>query len=153
MKLQVMRDHYILTIVVLAAVIASIGCGDPELFSLTGKVTLGGEAKERLIVYFDPINAEVNKFNLGVGETDKEGNLTLRSTAGNGLATGNYRVSFTYPVSESGQSAGLSDDKNEETSAESVEMVPEPYCNRQSSPIEFYIKRAANEFTYDIPLN
>ena len=153
MNIAVKRDHYIRTIIFLSILVTGMGCGDPELFSLKGKVTLGGEAKKRLIVYFDPINADVNKFNLGVGETDEEGNLTLRSTAGNGLAAGNYRVSFTYPVSESGQSAGLSDKKNEETTVETIEMVPDPYCDRQNSPVEFYIKRAENEFTYDIPLN
>ncbi len=129
------------------------GCGDPPLFSLTGNVTLGGEPKERLIVYFDPIGEKVNEFNLGVGETDATGKLTLRSTAGNGLATGNYRVSFTYPVSESGKSSGLSDDKNEGSMEEIRDLVPPPYNDRQGSPVEFYIKRTDNEFNFDIPIN
>ena len=129
------------------------GCGDPTLYELSGKVTLGGEPKERLIVYFNPVDQKISKFNLGVGETDADGNLTLRSTAGNGLAAGNYRVSFSYPVTEGGDTSGLSDDKNESESAVVVEKVPEPYSSRQESPVEFYIKRSKNEFNFDIPAN
>ena len=145
-------ERPIACLILFSCVLACSGCGDPSLFSLKGKVTLGGEPKERLIVYFDPIDRKVDKFNLGVGETDAEGNLILRSSAGNGLAAGNYRVSFTYPVAESGESSGVTGDKNEAENLEFKEMVPAPYNDRQSSPIEFYIERADNEFNYDIPL-
>ena len=128
------------------------GCGDPTLYELTGKVTLDGEPKERLIVYFNPMDGEVTQFNLGVGETDKDGNLTLRTSAGNGLAAGNYRVSFSYLVRETGEAAGLGD-KDESETAITVEKVPSPYCDRKSSPVEVYIKRSQNEFIYDIPAN
>ena len=113
---------------------------------------MGGKPHERLIAYFDPINRKVNEFNLGVGETDADGNLTLRSSAGNGLAVGSYRVSFTYEIRESGKSRGLSDEKDDsEFASPPKEMVPEPYCDRRNSPVEFQINRSANEFNFDIP--
>ena len=129
------------------------GCGDPPLFSLKGKVTLGGEPKDRLIVYFNPVDRQVDLFNLGVGETDANGNLTLRSSAGNGLAAGKYRVSFMCMVDDSGQSAGGLEDKNEDANYEVRDLVPAPYNDRQQSPVEFDIKRTENEFHFDIPLN
>ena len=144
------RMHRRCLVLVATVIVLCSGCGDPALYELTGKVTLNGEPKERLIVYFDPVDQKINQFNLGVGETDADGKLTLRSTAGNGLAAGNYRVSFSYPVTEGGETSGLSDDKNESETAVVVEMVPEPYNDRQSSPVTFYIKRDKNEFIYDI---
>lgn len=130
------------------------GCGDPTLHPLTGKVTLDGKPYERLIVYFDPIGDQINEFNFGVGETDAEGNLGLRSSAGSGLAAGNYRVSFTCLVQEkTGQAVGLSDEKDESYAAVvPKELVPEPYNDRGRSPVEFSIRRNDNVFTFDIPL-
>ncbi len=131
------------------------GCGDPTLYPLTGRITLDGKAHERLIVYFDPIGDSINEFNFGVGETDAEGNLGLRSSAGSGLAAGKYRVSFTCLIQEkTGQSVGLSDEKDESrTAVVPRELVPEPFNDRVNSPVEFSIRRTDNVFDFDIPSN
>ena len=142
---------------ILAALILSVasGCGDPELHTISGKVTLGGEAHERLLVYFRPIEGEVNKFNLGVGETDAEGNLSMRSTAGDGLAEGVYRVCFSClkMQSASGEAIGLTGDKHDDDQTMvAIELVPEVYADQVNCPVEFTIEAGQNVFEFDIPL-
>lgn len=153
-KLNSLRTSFVSALSLLVSAILFSGCGDPALHPLTGKVTLDGKPYERLIVYFDPIGDRINEFNFGVGETDAEGNLGLRSSAGNGLAAGNYRVSFTCLVQEkTGQAVGLSDEKDESYAAVvPKELVPEPYNDRGRSPVEFSIRRTDNVFTFDIPV-
>ena len=149
----------IFAIAIVSIVFCFSGCNsEPKLYPLTGKVTLGGKAYERLIVYFRPINKEVKTYNLGVGETDRQGTLALRSTAGDGLAAGKYRVTFTCLRQESseepvGGSGEKPDDKNEDIVV--VELVPEKYREGVGeSPVEFEIKKnAENNFIFDIPLD
>jgi hypothetical protein len=135
-----------------------LGCGgDPELHSLSGKVTLGGKSYSRLLVYFRPSEGKIDQFNLGVGETDESGELSLRSTAGMGLAAGKYRVSFSCMQPE-GAKANISTDEkpDDDRNVKMVELVPEPYDNENnadSSPLEFEIKPGMeNRFEFDIPV-
>lgn len=134
--------------------LGAAGCGDPVLHPVTGKVTLGGKPYERLIVYFHPIERKPTEFNVGVGETDKDGNLTLRSTAGGGVERGKYRVTFTCVVPlnrRSNGASGLSDDKtDDDRMLKTKELVPAEYSG-ESSPVEFEIKAGENFFEYDIP--
>jgi hypothetical protein len=153
--LQSARNH-ILGLSCLVAVISLAGCsGPPDLHPITGKVTLGGKPYKRLIVYFRPKDKPVNEYNLGVGETDKKGELTLRTTAGNGLAPGVYRVSFSCIVTSDGKSLGISDEKaDDDRFLETEEIVPEPYSDDELSPVEFEVKsRGENRFDFDIPAN
>jgi len=135
-----------------------LGCGgDPALHSLSGKVTLGGKSYSRLLVYFRPIEGKIDQFNLGVGETDASGTLSLRSTAGMGLASGKYRVSFSCMQPEGGKASASTDEKpDDDRNIRMVELVPEPYDNENnadSSPLEFEIKPGVeNHFEFDIPL-
>ena len=137
----------------------AIGCGGaPPLHPVSGKVTLGGQSHDRLLVYFRPVDEPVTQFNLGVGETDKDGNLKLRSSGGMGLQTGRYRVTFSCFVL--GESALGVDQKVDELSpglqdAEPKQMVPPPYLEQEggeTSPVEFEIKSGQNVFEFDIPL-
>src|SRR6478735_9241891 len=66
-----------------ASLLLSSGCGGPPpLHPIKGKITLGGKSYNRLIVYFRPAEGKADEYNLGVGETDKDGILTLRSAGG-----------------------------------------------------------------------
>ncbi len=148
----------VLCIALIVSLGTAIGCGDPELFSLGGKVTLGGKPYERLIVYFDPVDRKVDSFHFGVGETDAEGNLSLRSSAGPGLAAGDYHVTFSCLIQEqaaSDKAIGLSDKDESVNAVVPKELVPEPYRreNRENSPVEFTIRKADNVFEFDIPVN
>lgn len=129
------------------------GCSsEPPIYPLGGKVTLGGKSYERLLVYFRPIDAEVTPFNLGVGETDGSGVLKLNSTAGNGLAKGRYRVSFSC-ISSGDGNVGMGMEKNDDDRrAVTKELVPAPYNDGEKSPVEFKIEGVENNsFEFDIP--
>jgi hypothetical protein len=127
------------------------GCGpDRTLHPLTGKVTLGGKPYNRLIVYFRPIGKAVNEYNLGVGETDASGNLQLRSTAGDGLNRGKYRVAFSC-VQVRGQIVDPEKKIDNDRGIEYDELVPEKFADAEQSPVEFEIKPGANVFEFDIP--
>ena len=154
-----MQPYAVFITALVPALLFVIGCsGDPPLHPISGKVTLGGQPHERLLVYFRPINEPVTQFNLGVGETDKDGNLKLRSSGGMGLEAGQYRVTFSCFVV--GNSALGVDQKVDELSpgsedAESKQMVPKPYLEQEgteTSPVEFTIKPGQNVFEFDIPL-
>lgn len=130
-----------------------LGCGDPPLQTVAGKVTLDGKAYQRLIVYFRPLSGTPNEFNLGVGETDPSGKLTLRSTAGGGIQRGKYRVSFSCVVQVNGKGviSGLSEEKaDDDRRLVTKELVPEQFLGEES-PVEFEVKSGENFFEYDIP--
>jgi hypothetical protein len=133
------------------------GCGrDTTLHPVTGKVTLGGMPYERLLVYFRPIDKPADEFTMGVGETDPAGVLTLRSTAGNGLVAGKYRVTFSCPtLSVNGREVNVSTDKKEENpAAKIIERVPLQFTEWEQSTVEFEIVAGKpNHFEYDIPLS
>lgn len=132
-----------------------VGCGDPSLYPITGKVTLGGKSYERLLVYFHPIDGKATAFTMGVGETTKDGTLSMRSTAGNGLAKGRYRVSFAcYVIQGAGnKTVGLEGDKvDDNPKHEAKDIVPTPFNSAEESPVEFVVSsRGDNVLEFDIP--
>lgn len=131
-----------------------VGCGDPPLHPITGSVTLDGKAYERLLVYFHPLDRKPDQFSIGVGETDKDGNLILRTTAGPGLATGKYRVTFCCYQQQGGrkQTLALHQEKVEDERVIVKDIVPEPYGSKSNSPVEFEVKTGSeNVFAFDIP--
>ena len=135
------------------------GCGgDPPVYPITGKVTFGGQSYERLIVnFYPPEGVKATPFNVGVGETDAEGNLRLNSTGGEGVSAGTYRVTFTLMLQPDGSNVQV--DPNEK--ADDVQpgvglrnVVPVEYQNRETTPLTFEVKSGgSNEFIYDIPIN
>ncbi|EMI17252.1 putative secreted protein [Rhodopirellula maiorica SM1] len=130
------------------------GCNtEPALHPISGHITLGGKPYERLIVYFRPLDDAVTKYNLGVGETDAKGDLSLRSTAGPGLAAGTYKVSFTCIVSRGGKVIGSTDEKqDDDRSLVTEELVPPAYAEGGISGLEFEVQSSAeNRFEFDIP--
>ena len=134
-------------------IVVMTGCGgDPALHEITGKVTLGGKSYNRLLVYFRPIDQKVTKFNLGVGETDQKGELALRSTAGNGLAAGRYKVVFSCLQMEGSDKAVPTDEKvDDNPNMKVVELVPAKYATEDETPVEFEVKAGQNVFEFDIP--
>jgi hypothetical protein len=145
--------------VLLLGYLLIVGCGgDPPLHTLSGKVTLGGKSYSRLLVYFRPVEGKVNQFNLGVGETDAAGVLSLRSTAGMGLVAGKYRVSFSCMQPKNNPAAAnLSPDEkpDDDRNIQMEELVPSPYdneTNADTTPLEFEVKPGTeNHFEFDIP--
>ena len=150
-----------------SVLLASIGCmlllpclgcnSEPAIYPITGKITIGGESHERLIVYMRPIDQVVNQFNMGVGETDSDGNMKFGSAAGDGLAAGKYRVSFSFMQMPSGDTINALNEKvGEDGGEQPMEMVPSPYdykTNADTSPLEFEVEARAdtNQLIFDIP--
>jgi hypothetical protein len=56
------RPATLFTTAIGLATLLAAGCGksDPPVYPITGKVTLGGKPYERVIVYFRPVNGEIN---------------------------------------------------------------------------------------------
>ena len=119
------------------------GCwGPPTIYPITGKVTLGGKSFERLLVYFRPIKGEVN--------------LKLGSAGGQGIAAGEYRVSFSCVYLKSSGKAVSSSEKPDDAGGGvvSIERVKPPYdaaTSQESSPVLFKVKKGENRFDFDIP--
>ncbi len=131
------------------------GCNsEPPLYPVAGKVTLGGKAYTRLLVYFRPVQEKANKYTIGVGETDASGNLTLRSTAGGGIAAGDYAVSFScIGMPPNAATADPTKEKVDDNQFLKVtELVPERFLDEQTSNVTFTVKPDYdNQFVYDIP--
>lgn len=142
-----------------ACAVAAAGCGkkDPPVYPVTGKVTLGGKAYPRLLVYFRPVSGESTGFNNAVGETDKDGNLTVKSTGGSGLQTGEYKVTFTCKVPKRNTEAAAkltSGDKPDEVGVEVVELVPNSHVVGKAddtTSVRFTVAAGENAFNFDIP--
>ncbi|MGL4422281.1 MAG: hypothetical protein ACRCZF_16545 [Gemmataceae bacterium] len=135
------------------------GCGAPTLHPITGKVTLGGKPYSRLLIYFRPVSGEVTMHNLGVGETDAQGQmLGVKCASGLGLAAGEYRVTFScMQPSTKGKpaAAGGADEKpDDNATVQMMELVRPPLddkTSQETSPQRFTVKPGANTFEFDIP--
>ena len=143
-----------------ALLLLSCGCkGEPTIYPVSGKVTLGGECHSHLIVHMRPKKGIVTRHNLGVGETDANGVLTFGSGAGDGIAAGDYRVSFSYYPSvdhttgDAPRKRGDSPDgKKDGARPRSHDIVPAPYNSTEDSPVEFTVTSSGeNYFEFDIP--
>ncbi len=149
-------SHRLLTASLLGAgLLLASGCGGPPpLHPVEGKVTFAGKAYPRLLVYFRPVSGTVTEFNHAVGETDKDGKLGIRSAGGNGLQSGEYRVTFAlYVEKKSGKAVGGSD-KPDEQGITTQQIIPAPYDDETSqgqTPVTFTVKSGENDFTFDIP--
>jgi 5-hydroxyisourate hydrolase-like protein (transthyretin family) len=142
-------------LVLLLAALTTTGCGKPTLYPLSGKVTLGGKPQERLLVYFRPVSGVVTEYNMAVGETDKEGNLRISSSAGQGLAAGEYKVTFTCKKLKSGAVVGSSDKPDDYGNVVVLELVADDHVDglaNETTPVRFTVKPEANVFNYDVPL-
>ncbi len=126
---------------------------------VTGKVTLGSKPYPRLIVYMQPVDGTVTRHNMGVGETDAKGEFRLATSAGEGIAAGDYRVSFSCYQSPDGNSFDAINEKPSESggkkggagSREPVNIVSAPYDSSKDSPVEFTVGSGKNVFEFDIP--
>lgn len=137
----------------------TLGCNsEPAIYSMTGKVTLGGKAYERLIVYLHPLEGPVTRHNTGIGQTDANGMMKLVTSAGDGIAAGKYRVSFSCYRASNGKAVSRNEKLSEiggrkdSVATEPVNLVPAPYNSSTDSPVEFNVESGSNTYNFDIPL-
>ncbi len=78
--------------------IAFVGCSDPEVQPIEGKITLGGKPYTGLVIYMRPTDRLPSAGSIGIGQTDADGNLTLKSSAGIGLEPGATAFRFRSSV-------------------------------------------------------
>ncbi len=134
--------------------VALTGCSKkPPLYPVSGKITLGGKTYPRIICYFRPVKGLGNESNIGVGEVDSSGNLFVRCGAGEGIAAGEYRVTFSCMVTQSGTAVAGTDKPDDDSSSRVIELVPAPYDPKSDldSPVRFTVTPSGNVFNYDIP--
>jgi hypothetical protein len=133
-------------------IVQFLGCTDVNVNPIQGKVTLGGKPFQGLLVYMRPIDQAANMRSVGIGETDANGTLHLRSSVGEGLDRGTYRVSFSLTKSSNHVAAGSSDEKLENVNPATVkEWVPHPFSSGEESTVTFEVKSGENRFEFDIP--
>lgn len=83
-----------LTAAPLASLVWLAGCGGPTVYSVTGKVTMGGQPLEGVSMAFvpDPGNPVQTP---GAATTDASGRYSAADADGRGLAPGKYLVGIT----------------------------------------------------------
>lgn len=79
--------------------LASLGCGDGSLVSVSGKITFDGKPVEDVLVVFTPRAEGDNHFPgpTSMGITDASGNYYLKTKAGaSGAVSGSHLVGFNW---------------------------------------------------------
>ncbi len=134
-----------------------VGCSKkdpPALHPVSGKVTYGGKAHARLMVYFRPASGPVTEYNLAVGETDGDGKLGIMAVHGGGLQAGEYKVTFNlYLDAKSGKQV-TGTDKPDEAGVTTKQVIPAPYddgTSQDKTPVTFTVRAGQNDFEFDIP--
>jgi hypothetical protein len=135
---------------VLALAAAAAGCsGDPKLVPVTGVVKLDGKPVEGVRVYFWPTDMSVKSFQsrMAIGFSDKEGRFALRGTNGDGIAAGDYKVTFARPMAR-GKVTTDPNQKAEETGARET-LKPE-YTDQDKTKQTATVSEANHEFVFEL---
>ncbi|HEY1376058.1 MAG TPA: hypothetical protein VGF55_04660 [Gemmataceae bacterium] len=134
---------------VLALAAAAAGCsGDPKLVPVTGTVKLDGKPVEGVRVYFWPTDMTAKSFQnrMAIGFSDKTGRFALKGTNGDGIATGDYKVTFARPMAR-----GKASDPNlkaEETGAHET-LKPE-YTDQDKTKQTATVSEASHDFVFEL---
>ena len=88
--------------IVLGAALLAAGCGGPpELVPVTGTVKIDGKTYRAVRIHFEPLvpSQKTTVYQLGLGITDDQGKFSLKSSGGDGIEAGEYKVTFSRVVS------------------------------------------------------
>ena len=135
-----------------AALLAAAGCdGKPKLVAVTGVVKLDGKPVNGVRVYFWPKDstAKTSVNQLAIGFSDKEGRFSLRGTNGDGIAAGDYKVTFARPMTRAGKATDKQNQKPEEVGAQ--ESLPPSLTDPQLTTYTATVSEASNRFDFDLP--
>ncbi|HEX4588658.1 MAG TPA: hypothetical protein VH120_01935 [Gemmataceae bacterium] len=138
-------------LVVAALVGASSGCGgEPALVPVTGTVKLDGKLTDGVVVYFSPVDTAQKNYTsrVAMGISDQQGRFSLRGTRGDGIATGEYKVTFSRPVSSGGKPAAGPGRKAEEGGAH--ETLPDSLTDIQKTKHSAVVTEQSHDFVFEL---
>ena len=144
-------------VVCLAFVAILAGCGPTDdrsaTVSATASVTYNGQAIEGAHVTFSP-TAESG--DAAFGDTDAQGKAALRTSWGEGVVPGSYKVTVTKMEAVGGASTGTGENEDEEEDEEGGDVVyearlPEKYGNVNTSGLDATVTEdGENSFSFDL---
>jgi len=147
----------------LVALLCLVGCGEgkPDLYPVTGVVTLDGKPVEGANVSFSPSSEGAE---LAVGQTDASGKFTLTTPQiGEGATAGSYSVSITKSAGatkwEDPRASGgtLTEEQKKSimdqarNAAKPVSPIPDKYANGQTSGFTADVKKDG-ENNFEFPM-
>jgi hypothetical protein len=128
------------------------GCGrEPALVPVTGTVKLDGKLADGVVVYFSPSdNTSQKNFTsrVAIGISDQQGRFSLRGTRGDGIATGEYKVTFSRPMSRAGKPAAGPGRKSEEGGAH--ETLPGSLTDIEKSKHSAVVSEESHDFLFEL---
>ena len=156
-----MNSHRTCWVLTAIAAIAIAGCGAdverPDTYTVTGKVTLNGEAVEGAQVVF---HAKSGPKAMGTTNSDGEYELTTFDS-GDGCVAGSAKVTISK-ADTSGDAVDDDTDLDEAGDAydkmmgeggdsmEQKQLLPEAYADASTTPETREVKEGSNEFNFDL---
>jgi len=150
----------VLSLVVCVATVGLItGCGSddgrPATVAATATVTYNGTAVEGAHVTLSPAEG---KGDAAFGDTDAQGAAALRTSFGDGVVPGSYKVTVTKMVAEAapGATENVDDEVDEEEGEEGgnvthKSVLPEKYGKADESGFTATVTEdGENAFTFDL---
>ena len=137
---------------VAVASLALIGCGgEPKLVPVTGLVRLDGKPVDGVRVYFWPLeqSAKMSVNQLAIGFSDKEGKFSLRGTNGDGIAAGEYKVTFARPMTRAGRGVERQGAKPGEVGA--AETLSKEQTDQSLTKHRATVSESSHDFVFDLP--
>jgi hypothetical protein len=135
-----------------AALAAAGGCSrEPKLVPVTGLVKLDGKPVAGVRVYFWPEESTANKTfvnRFAIGFTGADGRFVLHSSNGDGIAAGEYKVTFARPLARGGKAAADPNQKPEETGAK--ESLPAELTDPKKTRHTAAVSDASSDFVFEI---
>lgn len=128
------------------------GCGaEPAVFPVTGTVNVDGKPTDKVLVNFYPADSSPQHFGVrhAIGITDAQGKFKLICSGGlEGVAAGDYKVTFSRPVIRG--RAALADANSKPEESGTVESMPKDYTQPESTPVSVKVGKGGGDFSLDV---
>jgi|SRR5438105_1035170 len=123
----------------------------PQVYSVTGTVTIDGKPGDMVKVEFWPKDMSSNKnfmFRYGIGMSDSSGRFVLKSGAGtDGIAAGDYKVTFSRLAV---RGKPVTADKRKLVREGATESIPANYTDMDQTTITAQVSSKQRDFAFEI---